>query len=213
VRQQRVVRRPAMRRRGRATSSAPLNANLRPKMTRGARGLMFPYLAMASALIASSTSAFAHNSSRQYAAVVCTSEATGPWSLKARGTLTRTKARDGLIYRFDVGEQSYTWRFVNSPEGNTTAMGPGLLMGRLVPLPKQPEQSPLPRGPINVAESPSDPNSRRQNLSATGEIREYAGTNVLSLTMGSQCPARIPKLPPNDTVDPDTRKSGARGSP
>ena len=40
-------------------------------------------------------SGIADDASRQFAAVVCVSEAGGPWSFKARGTLTRTKKPKG----------------------------------------------------------------------------------------------------------------------
>ena len=59
-----------------------------------------------------SSAAMAQDSSRSYAAVVCTSEASGPWAQKARGTLTRTRSGADLAYRFEGEGQTLDWRFV-----------------------------------------------------------------------------------------------------
>ena len=124
----------------------------------------------AAAAIAASSAAYAGevSTSRQQPAVVCTSEGGSPWIVKARGTLTRTKSKNEIIYDLDLGGQSYTWRFITSPEGSTTIVGPGFL-------------------------SQSDAGPRAQQLYVTGEIHEYAGATVLSLTVGSRCPTRDPK--------------------
>jgi hypothetical protein len=162
-------------------------------MTRGERLLTSRHLAIAAiASIVSSSSAFADSVSRQYAAVVCTSEASGPWTLRARGTLTRTKSKHELIYRLDIGEHGYTWSFITNRDGNTTVTGPGFLMDRLGAPPAQPELG-----------------SRRQSLDATGEIREYAGPSGLSLLIGSRCPTRGPRLPPKSTIDLDAARVAA----
>jgi hypothetical protein len=143
------------------------------------------------AAISTADRAFAKDSSRPYGVVVCTSEAKGPWTLRARGTLTRTKSETELIYRFESSEHAFDWRFITTPQGHTTVLSPGFLMERFNALPKQPEASPrVPRGPINAAESSSQPPMRRQSVEATGEIREYAGPNALVLLIGSKCPAR-----------------------
>src|SRR5882724_6128284 len=59
------------------------------------------------------------STSRQQPAVLCTSEGGSPWIVKARGTLTRTKSKNEIIYDLDLGGQSYTWRFITSPQGST----------------------------------------------------------------------------------------------
>ena len=123
-------------------------------------------------LIANATVALAQDSSRQFAAVVCISEATGPWNAKARGTLTRTKSKDELIYHLKVDDQSFSWRFVTNAQGATTATGPGYLLDRF--------------GAGALAPDPAD---RRQTLYASGEIREFAPQSALLLAIGSKCPA------------------------
>jgi hypothetical protein len=120
------------------------------------------------------------STSSPHPAVVCISEGGSPWIVKARGTLTRTKSKSEVIYALDLGEHSYTWRFITTPEGSTTIVGPGFLTDRLAP--------------TSAAESQSDPGPRGQRLYVTGEIHEYAGPTILSLAMGSRCPTRDPKL-------------------
>ena len=159
--------------------------------------------------IASSAAVLANDSSRQFGAVICTSEAGGPWSVKARGTLTRTKSKNELIYELNVGEHSFAWRFVTTPQGATTGISPGFLIDRVARQPAISEESrQSPRGPINAAESAGDV-GRTQRLDATGEIREYGPSNALMLLIGSKCPAGRASRP-DSTVDPDARKSGAR---
>ena len=127
--------------------------------------------AVATTLLAASTHGIADDASRQFTAIVCVSEASGPWSLKARGTLTRTRRPKGeTAYSFKSGEHSFEWRFVASAEGNTTVLGPGYLMDRFVPTKKSSERS--------------------QSLGASGEIRESSGEEVLVLRLGSACPAK-----------------------
>ena len=137
----------------------------------------------AAALIASSSAAYAGeaSTSRQQPAVVCTSEGGSPWIVKARGTLSRTKSKNEIIYDLDLGGHSYTWRFITSPEGSTTIVGPGFLTDRLV------------RPPVNAPESQSDAGARSQQLYVTGEIREHAGPIILSLAIGSRCPSWLRK--------------------
>jgi len=108
------------------------------------------------------------STSRQQPAVVCTSEGGSPWIVKARGTLTGTKSKNEIIYDLDLGGQRYSWRFITSPEGSTTIVGPGFL-------------------------SQSDAGPRSQQLYVTGEIREYAGPVILALAIGSRCPSWRPK--------------------
>jgi len=108
------------------------------------------------------------STSRQQSAVVCTSEGGSPWIVKARGTLTRTKSKNEIIYDLDLGGQSYTWRFITSPQGSTTIVGPGFLLQ-------------------------SDAGARSQQLYVTGEIREHAGPIILSLAIGSRCPSWLRK--------------------
>ena len=127
--------------------------------------------AAVSAYLVVAGSTVAQDASRQFAAVVCVSEASRPWSLKARGTLTRTKkARGESAYSFKSSEQSLEWRLIASAEGHTTVEGPGYLMDRFVPERK--------------------PNERSQSVGASGEIRESSRPDVLVLRLGSACPAR-----------------------
>lgn len=128
------------------------------------------FLAMA-ALMGSPGAANAKDAWRPFAAVVCTSEASGPWILRAKGTLIRTKSEGGLAYKFRGGEHALDWTFTTSREGHTTTQGPGFLMDRF--LPEQPR---------------ARPDARRQTLEATGEIREYAAPHALVLRIGSTCP-------------------------
>lgn len=116
-------------------------------------------------------SGIADDASRQFAAVVCVSEAGGPWSLKARGTLTRTKKPKGeMAYSFKSSDHSFDWRLAASAEGHTTVDGPGSLMDRFFPEKKSSE--------------------RRQSVGASGEIRESSGQDVLVLRLSSACPAK-----------------------
>ena len=97
-------------------------------MTRCWRGVLPVAAAM------SCGTASAQDAPRPYAAVVCTSEANGPWTEKARGTLTRTRSRADLAYRFEGAGQTFDWRFVTSPQGNRLA----LLVGSKCPQAKPP---------------------------------------------------------------------------
>jgi hypothetical protein len=115
--------------------------------------------------------ATADDAARHFTAVVCVSEASGPWSLKARGTLTRTKKPKGeMAYSFKSSDHSFDWRLVASAEGSTTVQGPGYLLDRFVPEKKSSERS--------------------QSVGASGEIRESSGADVLVLRLGSACPAK-----------------------
>jgi len=117
------------------------------------------------------------STSRQQPAVLCTSEGGSPWIVKARGTLIRPKSKNEIIYDLDLEGQRYSWRFITSPEGSTTIVGPGFL-------------------------SQSDAGPRAQQLYVTGEIHEYAGPTLLSLAVGSRCPTRDPKRWTNPTWPP-----------
>jgi hypothetical protein len=126
---------------------------------------------LAAAAIASPAAALADDS-RQFGAVICVAQAGAPWSEKARGTLTRTKSKDGVSYDLKAGEQSFTWRFVATPPDGTTAIGPGFLMDWFAAPPAKEEGWP----------------ARRQSLYADGEIREQGPSSALMLVIGSKCP-------------------------
>lgn len=111
------------------------------------------------------------NDARQFAAVLCISEAGSPWSAREQGTLTRTKSRDALTFDLKLREGSFSWRFVTTPEGATTAVAPGFLLDRFVAPRSKPDED------------------RKQILHASGEIREHSGSSALRLVMGSKCPA------------------------
>jgi hypothetical protein len=120
--------------------------------------------------------ATADDASRDFTAVVCVSEAGGPWALKARGTLTRTKRPRGeTAYSFKSSDHSFDWRFVASAEGDTAVQGPGYLMDRFVPQRRSSERS--------------------QSLGASGEIRESVGQDILVLRLSSACPAKASLAP------------------
>jgi hypothetical protein len=119
--------------------------------------------------------ATADGASRDFTAVVCVSEAGGPWALKARGTLTRTRSKNETAYRFKSDEHSFEWRFVASAQGNSTVQGPGYLMDRFLPEKKSSERS--------------------QSLGASGEIRESSGQDVLVLRLSPACPAKASRAP------------------
>lgn len=114
------------------------------------------------------------NDARQFDAVICTSEAGAPWSEKARGTLTRTKLKEGVSYELKAGEQTLKWSFVAIPPQGTTVTGPGYLMDRFAVQPAKAEQA---------------ADRRRQSLYADGEIWEYAPSSALILLIRSKCPA------------------------
>ncbi len=112
--------------------------------------------------------------SRKFGAVICTSEAGAAWSEKARGTLTRTKSKDGVSYELKAGEHTLRWSFVAAPPRGTTVTGPGYLMDRFA-------------APAKAGDSAE---RRRQSLYADGEIWEYAPPSALILLIRSKCPAR-----------------------
>jgi len=157
----------------RACSTSSADRGSRVTQGSGARLVLLVLLVLAAAASAMDHASAADVSSR-YGVVICTSEAKAPWTLKARGTLTRTRAGRELIYRFESPDQAFDWRFVASREGHTTVVGPGYLMERFNALPKQLEFS--------------SPSARRQSVEATGEIREYAGPNALALLIRANCP-------------------------
>ena len=128
----------------------------------------FIAVAAAASIAALSAAYGGEASTSRQPAVVCTSEGGSPWIVKARGTLSRTKSKNEIIYDLDLGGQRYSWRFITNPEGSTTIVGPGFL-------------------------SQSDAGPRAQQLYVTGEIHEYAGPTILSLAVGSRCPTRDPK--------------------
>lgn len=114
------------------------------------------------------------NDARRFDAVICTSEAGAPWNEKARGTLTRTKSKDGVSYELKAGEHTLKWSFVAAPPRGTTVTGPGYLMDRFA-------------GSAKAADSAE---RRRQSLYADGEIWEYAPPSALILVLRTKCPAR-----------------------
>jgi hypothetical protein len=120
-------------------------------------------------------------------AVVCTSDAgRSPPVLRARGTLTRTKLQNELIYRLDLKEKTYEWRFITNVDKSITTMGPGFLIGDLVEHPKRKQPLPFPRGPINAAD-PDYPPFPAQSVHVNGEVRETLGAIRLWVTSGTKC--------------------------
>ena len=125
----------------------------------------------------------------EHPAVVCTSEAGGPWVLRARGTLTRTKLQNELIHRLDLKEKSYEWRlFTNVDKSNTTTPH-SFLIGDLVEIPKRDQPLQFPRGPINAADPPLYPPFPTQSVHVNGEIRETLGPIRLWVASGTKCPS------------------------
>jgi hypothetical protein len=108
---------------------------------------------------------------REYPALICTSESGAPWTVKLRGTLTRTQSKNELAYRFDGGSRTFSWRFVTRPNGATRTIAPGFLIQHLL--------------------GASDEPPRSQTLRASGEILEYGGRKALALVTGSTCPAPL----------------------
>lgn len=137
------------------------------------------------AVLALAGSAALADDARQFNAVVCVSQAGAGWSEKARGTLTRTRSKEAVIYELKAGEQSLTWRFVSAPPQGTTVIGPGFLMDVFAADSAKPEEWP----------------ERKQSIYADGEIREEAPSGALRLVVGSRCPAARTK-----TRAPDTRR-------
>src|SRR4029077_17687861 len=107
---------------------------LRPLRGMVGVGMRLPVLSIAARV--SCAAASAQDAPRSYAAVVCPSEANGPWTEKARGTLTRTRSQADLGYRVEGAGQAFDWGFVTSAQGNTTVSGPGFLMERFGAAPK-----------------------------------------------------------------------------
>src|SRR5919201_980546 len=105
--------------------------------------------------------AMAQDSSRKFYAVICTSDARGPWTMKAQGTLTRTRSGGEMSYRFESSAHTFEWRLTTSPEGQTTFSGPGFLMQQFDAVPPAA--------------------TKQQKLETTGEIRELAGSKALAL--------------------------------
>lgn len=138
---------------------------------------MAPLQGLALAVAATAaTAALAQDSSRQFGAVVCIAEAGARWTLKARGTLTRKRSGNDMLYELRTGEGSFAWRFATNAQGATSGVGPGYLMERMAP---------------QLFKS-SRVQDRRQRLDATGEIREQVASSALLLRIGSHCPARPP---------------------
>jgi hypothetical protein len=137
------------------------------------------------AVLALAGSAALADGARQFNAVVCVSQAGAGWSEKARGTLTRTRSKETVIYELKAGEQTLTWRFVSAPPQGTTVIGPGFLMDVFAGDSAKPDEWP----------------ERKQSIYADGEIREEAPSSALRLVVGSKCPAAR-----NKTRAPDTRR-------
>lgn len=133
------------------------------------------------------TSAALADDSRQFSAVICVSQAGAPWSEKARGTLTRTRSKETVIYELKAGEQTLTWRFVSDPPQGTTVIGPGFLLDIFAAESAKPDEWP----------------ERRQSIYADGEIREDAPSSALRLVVGKKCPAARRKA--RDTDAPQRR--------
>lgn len=121
------------------------------------------------------TASFADPSHSAQPAVVCTSEAGGPFVLRAQGTLTRTATINEVAYRLTTERSTYRWRFVTNVDKTITFTGPGQLLGTLVEEPKrtQPWISP----PFS------------QSAAVNGELKEELGSTRLWVLLGHQCPS------------------------
>jgi hypothetical protein len=122
----------------------------------------------------------------EYPAVVCTADASGPFTVLARGTLRRAEAKKELEYRLKVNGRTYEWRFIVNSDQSTTMFTPGFLTDSLIKAPHKEEAPRFPRGPINVLASSGEPT--RQSLNPDGEILEHRGTKRLWAGRGNKCP-------------------------
>jgi hypothetical protein len=121
--------------------------------------------------------------------VACVSKEGGPWVVAATGRFTMTKTRHEKHYRWDFADRRYDKHVIANADGSSTAYGPGLLIGRLVALDREPQPARFPRGPVNAAEGHAEPPARGQQSFEDGEIREYAGAILLWVVGGAKCPA------------------------
>ncbi len=140
-----------------------------------ARASLIVVLALAGSALA--------DDARQFNAVVCVSQAGAAWSEKARGTLTRTRSKETVIYELKAGAQTLTWRFVSAPPQGTTVVGPGFLMDVFAAEAAKPDEWP----------------ERKQSIYADGEIREEGPSSALRLVVGSKCPGARRKTRAPDT--------------
>lgn len=121
---------------------------------------------------ASAVADASHDSERP--AVICASDAGGPFVLRAQGTLTRTTMDNEVVYRLKVEQQSYQWRFRTNPDKTTSIAGPGPLIGRLIEAP--PREKPWMSPPF------------AQSITINGELKEDIGRTRLWVLPGTQCP-------------------------
>lgn len=135
------------------------------------------------AIVAIASSGAVADDSRRFDAVVCTSAAGKPWIEKARGTLTRTRSKETLVYELKAGGETLTWRFVSDPPQGTNVIGPGFLMDVFAADAAKPGEWP----------------ERKQSIYADGEIREEAPSSALRLVVGSKCPGARKKARESDT--------------
>ena len=146
-----------------------------------------PLLYIAAAAVVGSAGAQPVAERSDYPAIVCTAEAGGPFVVRAKAALTRTKVDNELRYQLRVKGQNYEWRFITNDDKSTTILGPGFLIGRLVEAPRREKALPSPRGPINAAEG-TYPTSLRQSLDVNGEVRESGPAIRLWVGRGTECP-------------------------
>ena len=140
--------------------------------------------------------------------VICTSQSGEPWKLLTTGTLNRAVTGTRTDFELQTAHGTFSWTIEKHLDGSTSTTT-GFLMPVLLPRPHT-----VPRGPIVVPDANLKP--IRQLMSASGEIiQEFDGTKSLISIPGSTCPPRgyDARSWPNNTVERDARKSGARPSP
>jgi hypothetical protein len=152
--------------------------------------------------------------------VICTTKKLGePWSLIARGELTRTRSADRIEYVLNVAQHTFPYLAISNPDGTTGLSRPPSLIRTLVQGSHGPESPTIPRGPISIplelvpeSELPVYGGS----FSLDGTIREYVlsprESTVLIAIAGSACPSPGEEGP-NSAPHRDGREAPHVGQP